>query len=56
MDKVIAVRKHLNYEQWKTIITECRYCDMTTTAGVRQMASVNIKFRQKTYDLEIWTT
>lgn len=32
MDKVTAVRKQLNREQWKSIITECRSSGMTTTA------------------------
>lgn len=32
MDKVTAVRKHLNHEQWKAIITDCRSSGMTTTA------------------------
>lgn len=32
MDQVTAVRKRLNHEQWKAIITECRSSSMTTTA------------------------
>lgn len=32
MDQVTAVRKCLNHEQWKAIITECRSSGMTTTA------------------------
>lgn len=32
MDKATAVRKQLNREQWKSIITECRSNGITTTA------------------------
>lgn len=29
MDKVTAVRRHLNREKWKTLITECRTSGMS---------------------------
>lgn len=32
MDKVTAVRKHLNHERWMATITECRSSSMTTIA------------------------
>ena len=32
MDQVTTIRKHMKYEQWKSIITECRSSDMTVTA------------------------
>ena len=31
MDKVTAVHRHLNREQWKTLITECRTSGMSVT-------------------------
>lgn len=31
MDKVTAVRRHLNREQWKALITECRTSGMSVT-------------------------
>lgn len=41
MDRVTTVRKHLKYEHWKSIITECRSNSMTVTACVRLMTSVS---------------
>jgi hypothetical protein len=43
MDKVTAVRKRLNHEQWKSIITECRSSGMTVETlvanGTRELLS-----------------
>ncbi|MBP3457738.1 MAG: IS66 family insertion sequence element accessory protein TnpB [Lachnospiraceae bacterium] len=35
MDQVTTVRKQMNREQWKSIITECRSSGMTVTAWCR---------------------